>query len=81
MPLNFLMQQFEIVLASYRSERGSLRSLLDWVRATIHARGSSVSSRELIVDATGRPPMPAFFVAISSTDISGEYSEYASCTL
>ncbi|MGC6415531.1 MAG: carboxypeptidase M32 [Bradymonadia bacterium] len=34
---------------------GRFTNLLEWVREKVHTRGSSVSSRELIIDATGQP--------------------------
>ena len=34
---------------------GRFTNLLEWVREKVHTRGSSVSSRKLISDATGQP--------------------------
>ena len=43
--------------------RGDFRPLLAWLRPNIHAKGSSLSTRELLIQATGRPLDPACFKA------------------
>jgi Zn-dependent carboxypeptidase len=35
--------------------RGDFRPLLDWLKANVHGKGSSLSTRDLLVQATGRP--------------------------
>jgi carboxypeptidase Taq len=35
--------------------RGEFQPLLSWLRKNVHSRGSSVSSAEILTDATGRP--------------------------
>ncbi|CCG41791.1 carboxypeptidase M32 [Magnetospirillum molischianum] len=43
--------------------RGEVRPLLDWLRAEIHGKASSLSTTDLMVAATGRPLDPAVFAA------------------
>lgn len=41
--------------------RGDFSPLLDWLRPNVHARGSLLSTRDLLVAATGRPLDPGQF--------------------
>lgn len=43
--------------------RGDFRPLLTWLRANVHAKGSSLSTRDLLAEATGRPLDAAVFKA------------------
>ncbi len=43
--------------------RGDFTALVCWLRDNIHAKGSSLSSRDLLVAATGRPLDPEIFKA------------------
>ncbi|EPY02223.1 carboxypeptidase M32 [Magnetospirillum fulvum] len=43
--------------------QGDIRPLLDWLRAEIHGKGSSLSTSDLMIAATGRPLDPALFEA------------------
>ncbi|CAA7616206.1 putative Zn dependnt calboxypeptidase [Candidatus Terasakiella magnetica] len=43
--------------------RGDFTPLLSWLRTNVHAKGSSVSTRDLMAAATGRPLEPAAFEA------------------
>lgn len=40
---------------------GDFRPLLGWLRANVHSKGSLVSTRELLTQATGRPLDPTVF--------------------
>jgi len=42
---------------------GDFRPLLGWLGANVHAKGSLLSTRDLLVEATGRPLDPAVFKA------------------
>ena len=42
---------------------GDFRPLLGWLRPNIHAKGSLLSTRDLLTEATGRPLDPAIFKA------------------
>jgi carboxypeptidase Taq len=42
--------------------RGDFAPLLAWLRANVHAHGSRLSTRELLVQATGAPLDPAIFL-------------------
>ncbi len=41
--------------------RGEFAPLLDWLRAHVHAKGSSLSTAEVVVAATGSPLATAAF--------------------
>ena len=41
--------------------QGDFSPLLGWLRTHVHAKGASLSSRELVTEATGRPLDPAVF--------------------
>jgi carboxypeptidase Taq len=41
--------------------RGDFAPLRGWLRANVHARGSSVSTRQLLIDATGSPLDARYF--------------------
>ncbi len=43
--------------------KGDFRPLLGWLRAHVHGKGSSLSTRALLTEATGRPLDPAAFEA------------------
>ncbi len=42
---------------------GDFKPLLGWLRAHIHGKGSLLSARELVIEATGRPLDPEIFKA------------------
>ena len=42
---------------------GDFAPLLEWLRDNIHAKGSLLPSRDLLVEATGRPLDPRIFKA------------------
>ena len=44
-------------------ERGDFRPLFAWLSANVHGRASSVSMRDILIDATGRPLDTAVFKA------------------
>ncbi|MBV8536041.1 MAG: carboxypeptidase M32 [Alphaproteobacteria bacterium] len=41
--------------------RGDFSPLMDWLRANVHSKGSSLSARELITAATGKPLDPEIY--------------------
>jgi carboxypeptidase Taq len=41
--------------------RGDFRALLGWLRQRVHGHGSRLSTRDLLIEATGRPLDPALF--------------------
>ena len=41
--------------------RGDFAPLLAWLRPSVHGHGSRLSTRELLIHATGRPLDPAVF--------------------
>ncbi len=43
--------------------RGDFRPLMGWLRAHVHGKGSLLGTRELLIEATGRPLDPAAFEA------------------
>ncbi|RAU22039.1 carboxypeptidase M32 [Paramagnetospirillum kuznetsovii] len=43
--------------------KGDFKPLLAWLRANVHGHGSSLSTRDLVTRATGRPLDPAVFEA------------------
>lgn len=43
--------------------RGDFKPLLAWLRTNVHSKGSSLSTRELLTQATGRPLDPSVFEA------------------
>ena len=43
--------------------KGDFATLVDWLRCNIHGKGSSRSSRQLLIEATGRPLDAAVFKA------------------
>jgi len=42
---------------------GRLAPMLDWLRTNIHAQGSKLSARDLLIQATGEPLNPEIFLA------------------
>ena len=46
-----------------RLEVGDFSSLLGWLRANVHQRGSLLSTRDLMVEATGAPLSTGPFLA------------------
>ena len=43
--------------------RGDFKPLLTWLRTNVHSKGSSLSTRDLLIQATGKPLDPAVFKA------------------
>lgn len=43
--------------------RGDFQPLLGWLRTNVHAKGSSLSTRDLLIEATGKPLDAAVFKA------------------
>ncbi|TAN57131.1 MAG: carboxypeptidase M32, partial [Magnetospirillum sp.] len=43
--------------------RGDFKPLRDWLRTHVHGKGSLLSTRELLTEATGRPLDPTVFEA------------------
>ena len=41
--------------------KGDFNPLMDWLRTNVHSKGSSLSSKELITEATGEPLNPEYF--------------------
>ena len=41
--------------------KGDFNPLMDWLRNHVHSKGSSLSSKELITEATGEPLNPEYF--------------------
>jgi len=41
--------------------RGDFAPLMGWLRANVHSQGSSLSARELITAATGKPLDPEIY--------------------
>jgi carboxypeptidase Taq len=43
--------------------RGQFKPLTDWLGAHVHAKGSLMTARELLIEATGKPLDPKIFIA------------------
>lgn len=43
--------------------KGDFRPLVEWLHVHVHSKGSSLSSRDLLIQATGKPLDPAVFKA------------------
>jgi len=41
---------------------GRLAPMLDWLRTNIHAQGSKLGARDLLIQATGEPLNPEIFL-------------------
>jgi carboxypeptidase Taq len=50
--------------------KGNFAPLMGWLRENIHAKGSSLSTKDLLIQATGKPLDPEVFIA----HLKGRYS-------
>jgi len=51
---------------------GRLAPMLDWLRTNIHAQGSKLGARDLLIQATGEPLNPEIFLTHLRTRYLGE---------
>jgi carboxypeptidase Taq len=42
--------------------QGDFKPLLTWLRTHVHGKGSKLSTRDLLIEATGKPLDPSIFI-------------------